>query len=179
MIAALEQRLQELMSKDPLCLQGVLLEQVPSLARRFPLALDRLLEGLRGSLSGFTARWTILNSLDFGVPQHRQRLYIVLLRDSSMVKDFQWPTGTGRVSLQSILDTDDKVGDAPPVGKAKKQKKRLRSALASMRKAKLNPNEVYAAVDVDTGRVSGRVWSTSYARCVTRARGGAGGFLGC
>jgi DNA (cytosine-5)-methyltransferase 1 len=51
-------------------------------------ALDYAL-GVAASL-GYKTEWRVLNAADYGVPQIRQRLFLVGLRDG----DFAWPTAT-------------------------------------------------------------------------------------
>lgn len=51
---------------------------------------------------GYTIKWQILNSYDFGLPQYRERWYCVGFKEKI---DFQFPTGNRRgVKLKSILD---------------------------------------------------------------------------
>jgi DNA (cytosine-5)-methyltransferase 1 len=52
--------------------------------------------------------WAVLNALDFGVPQHRERIFIVGFRDKKAAERFVFPTpatpGTTRKTLQDILE---------------------------------------------------------------------------
>lgn len=51
---------------------------------------------------GYTIKWEILNSYDFGLPQYRERWYCVGFKDKV---DFQFPIGDKRgVKLSSIID---------------------------------------------------------------------------
>ena len=38
--------------------------------------------------------WRVLNAADFGLPQNRQRLFIVGLKPHLALTLWQWPTGT-------------------------------------------------------------------------------------
>jgi DNA (cytosine-5)-methyltransferase 1 len=69
--------------------QAFLLENVPGLAYNVHQeALNYILDRARGL--GYQVDWKILNAADFGVPQIRQRLFIVGLVD----RRFRWPEAT-------------------------------------------------------------------------------------
>ena len=40
---------------------------------------------------GYTFYWSVLNSLDYGVPQKRERIYMVCFRNDLNVNDFEFP----------------------------------------------------------------------------------------
>ncbi len=40
---------------------------------------------------GYTVLWKVLNSRDYGVPQNRERVYLVCFRDKKTAERFQWP----------------------------------------------------------------------------------------
>lgn len=65
--------------------------------------LDRILQVLRSDL-GYRVDWKVLNALDFGLPQKRERILIVGFRDDLA---FEWPTGhTSMTPLEAILESD-------------------------------------------------------------------------
>lgn len=54
---------------------------------------------------GYKVFSDVLNSKDFGVPQNRERIYIVCFRDDIAPKEFRFPKPTGKkVCLKDILD---------------------------------------------------------------------------
>ena len=54
---------------------------------------------------GYRVFWKVLNSRDFGVPQNRERIYIVAFRNDMNIEDFRFPEGTGKeVKIRDILD---------------------------------------------------------------------------
>jgi DNA (cytosine-5)-methyltransferase 1 len=65
----------------------------------------RTLETIITSLEnlGYSIKWKVIDSLDFGLPQKRERWYCVGFRDS--VGDFDFPKNKGeRVNLSSIIE---------------------------------------------------------------------------
>lgn len=57
---------------------------------------------------GYKVHWKVLNARDFGVPQNRERIYIVGIRkDIGDVGEFQFPTPSGKkTKLGDILEKD-------------------------------------------------------------------------
>lgn len=54
---------------------------------------------------GYTVFYTILNSKNFGVPQNRERIYIVCFRDDIESDSFRFPDGKNcNVTIRDILD---------------------------------------------------------------------------
>ena len=55
---------------------------------------------------GYKVFSQILNSKDFGVPQNRERIYIVCFRNDIAPDDFSFPTGNEKkVSIKDIMDS--------------------------------------------------------------------------
>lgn len=53
---------------------------------------------------GYQVFWEILNSKDFGVPQNRERIYIVAFREDLGIKDFSFPKGFNKkVCIRDIM----------------------------------------------------------------------------
>lgn len=54
---------------------------------------------------GYNVFWKVLNSKDFGVPQNRERIYIVAFRDDLGIEEFSFPEGThAEVCIRDILE---------------------------------------------------------------------------
>lgn len=53
---------------------------------------------------GYQVYWKILNSKDFGVPQNRERVYIVAFRDDLNVGEFVFPEGGAHATIRDILE---------------------------------------------------------------------------
>jgi DNA (cytosine-5)-methyltransferase 1 len=85
--------------------RAVLLENVPDLASWDDGAvLIGLREGLRDL--GYWTDARVLDAHGYGVPQHRERLFVVGLRAG---ESFPWPTPIGRLTVR------DAIGDLPEV----------------------------------------------------------------
>lgn len=66
----------------------------------------RTFKVIRGAFEqiGYKVFYKVLNSKDFGVPQNRERIYVVAFRDDIAPDGFDFPMGTGEdVAIQDIL----------------------------------------------------------------------------
>ena len=53
---------------------------------------------------GYQVFWKVLNSRDYGVPQNRERIYVVAFRDDLNIGEFVFPTASGKeVTIRDIL----------------------------------------------------------------------------
>lgn len=69
--------------------------------RTFAVILEKL------DTLGYNVSWKILNALDFGLPQKRERMIIVGFRNRLV--NFDFPTGEGPGRLQDVLENDADV----------------------------------------------------------------------
>ena len=87
--------------------RAVLLENVPDMALGDDLAVVRVIvDALQDA--GYQTHLDIVEAPEYGVPQHRQRLILVALRDQH--RPFEWPVPVGRVTIW------DAIGDLPALG---------------------------------------------------------------
>ena len=85
--------------------RAVLMENVPDMARGDSFAVIRtMIEWL--SDAGYQADARIVDAWRHGVPQHRQRLILVGLRDGAV---FEWPSEKTQVTVREA------IGDLPPI----------------------------------------------------------------
>ncbi len=78
--------------------KAFILENVRALTfnnRQSRPSFDRLLEGIKAA--GYDCRFDVLNAADYGVPQNRQRLFIVGVEKGSTVPDLPQPSHFGMV----------------------------------------------------------------------------------
>lgn len=88
--------------------QAILLENVKQLTthdhgRTFKTIL-RILDEL-----GYHVKWQVLNALDFGLPQKRERVIIVGFRNEDSINAFDFDFKKQSYSLNSVLESDDMV----------------------------------------------------------------------
>lgn len=86
----------------------ILLENVKRLVTHdggntFSVILDKL-RGL-----GYHVKWKILNALDFGLPQKRERVIIVGFQDESNCKQFSLDFPKKSYDLSAVLEADEQV----------------------------------------------------------------------
>ncbi len=73
--------------------------------------LKTILKVLRKDLDYFVPNPEIINAKDFGVPQNRERIFIVGFRKDQNVEDFNYPNPTGK----KVTFSDIKENNAVPV----------------------------------------------------------------
>lgn len=139
--------------------KAFLLENVKQLTshdqgRTFRVILDRL------DKLGYHVHYKVLNGLDFGVPQKRERIIIVGFRENY---PFEFPIGTiERKTLDDILDRDDQVDKKYFLSDRVKQK--------LQRQLKEQKKEFPSFTSVWHENVSGNIGIHEYS-CALRANG--------
>lgn len=88
--------------------EAILLENVKQLTthdhgKTFSTIL-RILDEL-----GYHVKWKVLNALDFGLPQKRERVIIVGFRDAQRCNAFNFDFEKKAYSLKNILEDDEKI----------------------------------------------------------------------
>lgn len=58
---------------------------------------------------GYHVKWQVLNALDFGVPQKRERVIIVGFKDKSKYESFNFDFSKQAYDLKTVLEPDEKV----------------------------------------------------------------------
>ena len=111
--------------------KAVILENVRQLATA---EKGRVLNEIIGTLEdiGYYVNWRILNALDFGLPQKRERILIVAMIEN--LKEFKWPEKiTERRTLSSILEDNPKqqyfVSDRIREARFKKHTAKIKPAI--------------------------------------------------
>ncbi len=92
-------------SKRP---KAILLENVKQLTthdqgKTFRVILDTLRD------LGYHVKWHVLNALDFGLPQKRERVIMVGFRDKSKSEDFDFNFHKKTYNLQDIIEDDSQI----------------------------------------------------------------------
>lgn len=104
----------------------ILLENVKNLTthdggRTFVVIRETLLE------IGYHLKWKVLNALDFGVPQKRERIVIVGFLDPQQADEFSLEFDKRPYSLSSILENDNEVDHSLFASAAIKAKREART----------------------------------------------------
>jgi DNA (cytosine-5)-methyltransferase 1 len=84
---------------------AVMLENVPDMALGDDLSILRAMT-TRLEEAGYDVHARLIDAWRYGVPQHRQRLILVAVRDG---RPFEWPAEQKKLSLR------DAIGDLPPL----------------------------------------------------------------
>ena len=59
---------------------------------------------------GYVVNYQVLNASDYGLPQNRERVFIVCFRNDLNIRNFKFPKPSGKiVSLNDIIEKDSKV----------------------------------------------------------------------
>ncbi len=94
--------------------------------------LSRIIDAL-GQI-GYHAEYRVLNALDFGLPQKRERVIITAFRSQVALGFFQWPIGDGaKTPLSKVLERDEYIDPKHFVSK------RIRDKRAKDHKSKHKP----------------------------------------
>ena len=88
--------------------RAILLENVKQLVTHDG---GRTLEVILSSLShlGYFTQWRVLNALDFGLPQKRERILIVGFLDKHVADSFSFDFPKVKYSLETLLERDEDV----------------------------------------------------------------------
>ena len=138
--------------------RAFLLENVKGLtSKKHKDTFESILQQLRSIGGGvYDVRWKLANTAHFGLPQHRERLYIMGLLRSSLVGKFDWPEERKCMPLHLALKwgPQDKdlarrrekafLANAPP-----KLKLRLKTVYEKMRAKGINARSYQNPVVVD------------------------------
>lgn len=74
--------------------------------------LFRTILDILSDLHSYNIYWNVLNTKDYGIPQNRERLYIVGSRNNK--KEFIWPSPTKCRPLSTFIDYSNTVRDTLP-----------------------------------------------------------------
>lgn len=128
------------------------------------------------TIPGYNVYWKVLNTEDYAIPQHRERLYIVGIRRDTQVHHFKWPENfKEKVSLEQLLgnggasgkrDLSQMTHDADGQALSNTVRKNL---LQFQNYLDRNPAKQHRDFIVDTGG-SKATWMEDKCPCLTASR---------
>ena len=123
--------------------RAVVLENVKGLLSGKHKATFETMMALLESMDEYDWQTRLLNTQDFGVPQNRQRVYIVGIRRGHAKEPFMWPNAAAvSPQLNDFLDVDpiqsmDRLLGSLPAGPSKRRK--VVAAMEKLADQNLNP----------------------------------------
>ena len=69
----------------------------------------------------YAVHWSLLNTMDYGIPQNRCRLYIVGWAKKHEAAPFAWPSKVKMAPLETFLDPPEKTPQLPSAAGAQKR----------------------------------------------------------
>jgi site-specific DNA-cytosine methylase len=157
----------------------VVLENVLGLLHSHKVILDMVMAELQRL--GYTAQVWQMNAKDNGIPQNRERLFIVAVLNTSDSRiRFQAPAPLKPAKLSSLLnpmtpEEKKKVKfSTHGITEGLRVKQILKDKMATIKKAGFDWQEKCFCIDVD-GSAGTMMYETS--PCITRARGATGHWL--
>jgi DNA (cytosine-5)-methyltransferase 1 len=162
------------------------LENVKGLVTQHRATLDNILQQLRRIGDGsYVVGYKVIDTADHGLPQHRERVYIVGLLRASLVPTarFKWPQPRKRKGIAEALRWG-----RPNIAKAIQKeraylataspriKRNLKEVYKRIRKTGVNPRDIHCPVviDIDSSKMH---WMHNISPCLTRARASTGHYL--
>ena len=150
----------------------VVLEQVKGMLTRFKQIFDAIIGHLEHF--GYHVRWRVLNTLHVGaLPQNRERLYLVAIRQDSFLHKFKWPKPLPTRPLSDILDARIRGAGTQDLPEAAQQK--VLKCVAAAKQKGIDVEKELLIVDASAGPTINN-WCTNRVPCITRARAAAKGF---
>ena len=150
----------------------VVLEQVKGMLTRFKQIFDAIIWHLEHF--GYHVCWRVLNTLDVGaLPQNRERLYLVAIRQDSFLHKFKWPKPLPTRPLSDILDASIRGAGTKDLSEAEQQT--VLTCVAAAKQKGIDVKKELLIVDASAGPTINN-WCTNRVPCITRARAVAKGF---
>jgi len=146
-----------------------ILENVKGLLTQHGKTLQVIIVSLKKLPYDVMAR--ILNTCDHGIPQNRERIYIIGIRKDCNRSTFSWPPSIGSVDLKYVLDPAVRLPsahDLPPVTQ-KSARRQLLAAMATIVQKGHHPFREDFVIDVGSSKFH---MMLNKSPCMTRSRAG-------
>lgn len=132
--------------------------------------------GLDYAAAGYNVYYKLVDTQDFGIPQHRERVYVIGIRRDVQVKQFEWPLACKeRLTLKQLLgnpatsekrNLQEMTHDADGLALSNTVRKNLKQFQEFLEK---NPAKRDLDFIVDTGG-SKATWMQDTCPCLTASR---------
>ena len=149
-------------------------ENVPTLMSK---KFARILNGIEEAQKklGYVVHVKKLNSKDFGVPQSRERVYVVGVRQDSEMHPFTWPQKQATPPVTSILEPKRATDLAGRLPSGERSRDLCKAAYKKVCKTKtVDPRVTPVMVDIDCSEKFA-THGINIARTLTKTRGQNGG----
>ena len=110
---------------------------------------------------GYNVKWKVMNTRDYGIPQNRERVYIVGVKE----KDFNWPKKIEMNKLENYIDHTNKVSYKTSERLEKYIKKHHNSIFIELQHCSFGNNQNINYVSCLTA--NNRCWCVLYSRYIT------------
>ena len=153
----------------------VVFENVIGLKKHFAMEFLDILTILKDQCH-YDVTWEVINSKDYGVPQSRQRVYIVAIANECLEHKFSFPKKLRTwPSIEKFLDDDIlKVKPFPPP-LSETANRNINTQTEKLKKAGLNVDRQTCLIDVHASSKFSQA-TVGSSPCITATRGMQGGF---
>jgi DNA-cytosine methyltransferase len=152
------------------------MEQVATIIDRHPKTFKKITSAMKKM--GYRVFWKRINTSRWGVPQNRERVYVVAIKKSSYKREFKWPkdvplTYTVKdMIVPQLGDDKTRLPSKTSEGRARGMVKR---AYLKCKANKVNPKSTFVSVDVDCSHKFACM-GTSIHPCLTATRAQSSGW---
>ena len=150
----------------------VLLENVKGLLQRRRPVLLMIVRALRAM--GYRVAYKLMNARFCGLPQNRERVFILAWRLGGPEPSFPWPDDLPEVSVRTILEPRDISRKAVQRARPKQKlgRRHVRKCYQKIKKAGLNPAKIPMIMDIFSSKPC---MMYNISPCLTRSRAMQGG----
>lgn len=136
-----------------------------------------VLKGIKQTLQKLKYRvfMGVLNASDFQVPQNRQRLFIIAIRQDSYRRTFRWPKKKGKRSLSSVLDPPRLTDQPGRLPQKKRGRDLAKEAYKKVFSTGVDPRKTPVAIDVGCSKAFA-TYGVDISRTLCYGRAKTGGF---
>lgn len=165
--------LQYVMKKRP---KAVVFENVIGLKKHFAMEFLDILLILKDQCN-YAVTWEVLNSRDHGVPQPRQRIYIVAIARETLKRKFTFPKKLRMTpGIEKFLKDDIPELKRLPPHMAETAQKNINAQTEKLKKAGVDIDRQTCLIDVHASPQFGQA-AVGISPCITATRGKQGGFF--